>query len=53
MRGNVPVLVESRTVGVVADKSFEVAAAMLANAACPAVGVVNFETVKVTTVAGA
>ena len=51
MRGNVPVEVTSRMMGLVSDKSFEVAAAMLVNAACAAVGVVNFVTVKVIMVA--
>jgi hypothetical protein len=43
-----PALVVSRNVGVAIEKSFEVAAAMLVNAACAAVGVVNFVTVTVT-----
>ncbi len=47
MSGNVPVEVTSRMMGLVSDKSFEVAAAMLVNAACAAVGVVNFVTVTV------
>ncbi len=49
--GKVPVAVVSMTTGLPADRSFEVPAAMLANAACPAVGLVNFVTVTVTTVA--
>jgi hypothetical protein len=47
MSGNVPVEVTSRMMGLPAEKSFEVAAAMLVNAACAAVGVVNFVTVTV------
>ena len=43
-----PALVVSRNVGVAAEKSFEVAAAMLVNPACAAVGVVNFVTAKMT-----
>jgi hypothetical protein len=43
-----PALVVSRNVGVAAEKSFEVAAAMLVNPACTAVGVVNFVTAKMT-----
>jgi hypothetical protein len=45
--GNVPVAVVSMTVGVPAEKSLEVPAAMLVKAACPLVGVVNFVMVKV------
>ena len=51
IEGNIPVKVVSRIVGLPADKSLEVPAAMVANAACPAVGVVNFVTATVTTVA--
>ena len=47
IKGNVPVAVVSMMVGVLADKSPEVPAAMLAKAACPAVGLVNFVMVKV------
>ena len=36
----------SRTMGALMEKSFEVAAAMLINPACAAVGVVNLVTVK-------
>ena len=49
--GKVPVAVVSMMVGLPADKSLEVPAAMVANAACPAVGVVNFVTATATTVA--
>jgi len=45
--GNVPVMVLSMMVGVPAEKSLEVPAAMLVKATCPAVGVVNFVRVKV------
>ena len=49
MAGNFPVEADSRTTGVPERaQSFEVAAAMLVNAACAAVGVVNFVTVTVT-----
>ena len=48
MSGNVPVEVTSRMAGLASDKSVEVPAAMLVNAACAAVGVVNFVTVTVT-----
>ena len=49
MAGNFPVEADSRTTGVPERaQSFEVAAAMLAKAACAAVGLVNFVTVKVT-----
>ena len=41
----------SRTMGALMEKSFEVAAAMLINPACAAVGLVNFVTVKVMMVA--
>ncbi len=41
------------TTGVPADKSLEVAAAMLVKAACALVGVVNFVMVKVMRVAAA
>ncbi len=51
IEGNIPVKVVSMMVGLPADKSMEVPAAMVANAACPAVGVVNFVTATVTTVA--
>ncbi len=51
MIGNVPVAVVSIMARLPADKSLEVAAAMLAKAACPVVGVVNFVTMTVTTVA--
>ncbi len=47
IKGNVPVAVVSMMTGLPAAKSFEVPAAMLANAACPAVGVVNFVIVTV------
>ena len=43
----------SRTMGALMEKSFEVPAAMLAKAACAAVGLVNFVTVKVTWVPAA
>ena len=43
----------SRTMGALMEKSFEVAAAMWAKAACAAVGLVNFVTVKVTWVSAA
>ena len=45
--GKVPVAVVSMMTGVPADKSLEVPAAMLAKAACPAVGLLNFVMVKV------
>ncbi len=51
--GNDPVAVVSMTTGVPADKSLEVAAAMLVKAACALVGVVNFVMVKVMRVAAA
>ena len=51
IKGNVPVAVVSMMTGVPADESPEVPAAMLAKAACPAVGLVSFVTVKVMTVA--
>ena len=50
MAENVPVVVLSMSVGAPTDTSFEVPAAMLANAACALVGVVNFVAVKVTAV---
>jgi len=53
MPGNVPVLVVSRTTTGLAVTSFEDAAAMLANAACVAVGVVNNVTVNLCSVAAA
>jgi hypothetical protein len=43
----------SRTMGALMEKSFEVAAAMLAKAACAAVGLVNFVTVNLTWVPAA
>ena len=51
IKGNFPVAVVSMMTGLPADKSLEVPAAMLANAACPSVGLVNFVMVKVTTAA--
>ena len=45
--GKEPLVELSMMMGGFADKSFEVAAAMLVNAACAAVGVVNFVTVTV------
>ena len=45
--GKTPLVVVSRMTGVLADRSFEVPAAMLVNAACALVGVVNFVTMKV------
>ncbi len=51
IEGNFPVVVVSMMMGLPGDKSLEVPAAMLANAACPLVGLVNFVMVKVTTVA--
>ncbi len=50
MPGKVPMFVVSRMTTGDADKSLEVAAAMLVKPACPAVGVVNFVMVKVTRV---
>ena len=50
IKGNAPVAVVSMMTGLPADKSPEVPAAMLAKAACPLVGLVNFVTVKVMTV---
>ena len=46
--GKEPLMELSMMMGGFAEKSFEVAAAMLVNAACAAVGVVNFVTVTVT-----
>jgi len=49
--GNVPAVTVSMVVGAPAEKSLEVAAAMLAKAFCPAVGVVNFVMVTPTAAA--
>ena len=51
IKGNEPVAVVSMMTGLPADKSLEVPAAMLAKAACEALGLVNFVMVKVTTAA--
>ena len=46
--GKEPLVELSMMMGGFAEKSFEVAAAMLLSAACAAVGVVNFVTAKMT-----